>query len=161
MKELRRTRCGALRPNTSGSLRRSQASFGPTAWLESSVPAAAAGSRRRRMRAVSSAISRVARVSMPYRMAGRSGRSRASAAQQAWADAADAHAATTDPTAPARSASLQMSQTSRHQIGSASTSAQPGRGNCIEWDTRLGGQYCTGWVDEKPLRAPGAHVDSQ
>ena len=53
---------------TSGSLRRSHASFGPIAWLESSVPPRARIASAPN-RAVCSSISRVARVSMPYRMA--------------------------------------------------------------------------------------------
>ena len=47
-------------------------SFGPTAWLESSVPPRARIASAP-YRSVSSAISRVERLSMPYRMAGRSG----------------------------------------------------------------------------------------
>ena len=118
-------------------------------WRRHPIPLSASRSRRTR------------ECRSPYRMAGRSGRRASSHSTRHGPTPLTHIAATVEPGGTCAVSFLLMSQTSRHHVFSASTSAQPGRGNCIEWRHRLGGHDCTGRVDEKPLRAPGPHVDPE
>jgi hypothetical protein len=120
------------RSNTSGSWRCAHSSLGPTAWLDSNVPA------RSRMfcspnSAVSDWISAVARVSTPYRMAGRSGRRSSSHNTRHGPTPLTHMPAMMAPPGICAIRAVLISHTSRHHNASASTSAQPCRGRFIEW----------------------------
>src|SRR6476660_4721235 len=122
------------RSNTSGSWRYTHSSFGPTAWLDSNVPARSSIFCPPNS-SVSKSISAVARVSMPYRMAGRNGRRSSSHNTRHGPTPLTHRPATLAPDGTAAISLELMSQTSRHHIPSASTSAHPGRGRSIEWAT--------------------------
>ena len=147
------------RSNTSGSWRYTHSSFGPTAWLDSNVPA------RSRIfcspnSSVSKSISAVARVSMPYRMAGRNGRRSSS------------HNTRHGPTPLThRPATLRPRRNRGHQFGADVADLAPPHtlgvhlGPPRPWQVhrvgdRLRSQNRAGGVDEYALRAPCPHIDT-
>ena len=140
---------------------RTHSSFGPTAWLDSS------GARPIQDRVGTEFLCQ--RVDFGGRPGvdavedgGPQRRQSVVAQHQARADAADAHGG--DRRLRRASAAVSrplISQTSRHHVASASTSAQPGRGRSIDMRRSSQTREHAGGVHQDALGAPGAHVDSE